>query len=76
MQIDDYAHKAAAVVEAFLPALQAPALAAQLYGKTNRWGARKRKTHFTFGAVFLREAQIICQDRLGTTIREFKHTGC
>ena len=39
VQIDDYAHKAAGVVEAFLPALQAPALAAQLYGKTNRWGA-------------------------------------
>lgn len=38
VQIDDYAHKAAAVVEAFLPALQAPALAAQLYGRTNRWG--------------------------------------
>lgn len=38
VQIDMYARKAAAVVEAFLPALQAPALAAQLYGHTNRWG--------------------------------------
>lgn len=38
VQIDEYAHKAAAVVEVFLPALQAPTLAAQLYGHTNRWG--------------------------------------
>jgi hypothetical protein len=26
------------VVEAFLPALQAPTLAAQMFGKINRWG--------------------------------------
>ena len=36
--IDEYVSQAAAVVEAFLPALQAPTLAAALYGKVNRWG--------------------------------------
>lgn len=34
--IDKLHHQATAVVEAFFPALQAPALAQQLFGSTNR----------------------------------------
>jgi hypothetical protein len=71
VQIDDYAHKAAAVVEAFLPALQAPALAAQLYGKTNRWGAHpceRKRTWLLSPFSYEKPDYFICQDRLGTTI--------
>lgn len=38
MAIDKYVHQAAAIVEAFMPALQTPVLAETLFGHMNRWG--------------------------------------